>query len=114
MTPRSADVTTTPGTPQHVTTPVRSPITPFRVPGYNPSPQASHVPYADTARLDDPFVVIEAPASLPTVTFGPEPIFPLLPGQPLSLTLPRLNANRTHGFYVIIRGLKIGIFYCYW
>ena len=60
---------------------------------------------------DDPFLVVDpVPVPIP----GPDPIYPLQPGQNILRTLPRLDANRSHGFYIIFKGLKIGIFYAYW
>ena len=60
---------------------------------------------------DDPFLVVD-PVLVPIP--GPDPIYPLQPGQNILQTLPHLDANHSHEFYIIFKGLKIGIFYAYW
>ena len=71
---------------------------------------------SDDHSIDDPlnddlFLVVN-PVLVPIP--GPDPIYPLQPGQNILRTLPHLDANRSYGFYVIFKGLKIGIFYAYW
>lgn len=47
---------------------------------------------------------------------GPEPVYPARRGETAPMMVPQLPQmlGRTVGFYVIIKGLKTGVFYGYW
>ena len=118
MTPRSmrtasANTTTNEGNMNDAGNMMRNTqITPLRF-EQPATTSGSHVVSAATGWDDNvnPFIVVDPP---PVHIPGPDPIYPLQPGQTILPTLARLDPNRSHGFYIIFKGLKIGIFYTYW
>ena len=118
MTPRSmrttsANTTTNEGNMNDAGNTMRNTqITPLRF-EQPATTSGSHVVSTATGWDDDvnPFIVVDPP---PVHIPGPDPIYPLQPGQTILPTLARLDPNRSHGFYIIFKGLKIGIFYTYW
>lgn len=52
-------------------------------------------------------------ASVHSSTSQLKPIYPVRPGRNIRLQYP-LSQERTHRYYVVFRGPKLGIFYTYW
>lgn len=110
LTPRPAHITTNRGVRNSDHRSQSVPVTP---PVFRPIPAPLHMPPASPARhRPAPTPSPESPASRPAPLL--EPIYPLRPGRHSIRHQYRLSQDRAHGYYVVFRGPKLGIFYTYW
>lgn len=115
LSPRPVRVRSTATQPQQQRsmTPPQSPV--MRPRQHRPAPPST--PPSSPARLPGqqtptlPYVPLTALVHSPASQL--EPIYPLRPGRHLRHQY-LLSQDRAHGYYIVFRGPKLGIFYTYW